>query len=191
MFFNTTFYIFDVMKRFIILLTLLLVGCKSTPVKVDYFEETDFSNFKQYYFAKQTIEQNPDFPNQALIRQRVKESIEANLEAKGFEITSNNGVKIEYLVSQSVKEPSSSFSIGLGSTNFGSSSSTSVGVGTTIPISSDSDIETFVTINFFESDKPVWSGTHMTGFGNSAPQNEKNTAIAVLVTEILKQYPPK
>lgn len=179
------------MKRLFILLALLLTGCKSTPVKVDYFEDTDFSTLKKYYFAKQEIAQNPDFPNQALIRQRVKESIEANLEAKDFEITEGEGVKIEYLVSQTVKEPSSSFSIGLGSTSFGNSSSTSVGVGTTIPISSDSDIETSVTINFYNSNKPVWSGSHFTGYGNSAPQQEKNNAIGVLITSILKQYPPQ
>ncbi|MEW6998154.1 DUF4136 domain-containing protein [Colwelliaceae bacterium BS250] len=170
-------------------LALLLQGCQSTNTTVDYDTDTNFSAFKKYQIVE-TKEQTADLDQ--LTNDRIKTAINEQLNNKAMTVNADNSdVQVSYFTNLEQRENKSSFSIGLGGSSRSGSSSTGVGLGTTIPLDSDFNVYTKITIDIYHKDKLVWRGTDGFEAENDITPQEKITEINSLVTTILAAYPPK
>ncbi|MGB0937056.1 MAG: DUF4136 domain-containing protein [Colwellia sp.] len=180
-------------------LTLLIIvsGCGSTPKppKVDYNQETNFAEFKTFYFEETkpvTEEVNPIY--QARIGKAITSALNAKtmvlVEGENLNKQDKSTVAVSFYYSQTVKPQNSSFSIGLGGGSMGSRGGASVGVSKSIPIGSDSLLITKIVINISSQGKAIWHGSDTFEGQNDLPQTEKDKLINKTVTRLLAQYPP-
>jgi hypothetical protein len=172
------------------LFILLLTACGSTPTtKVDYNEETNFSEFKSFHIGKSastSADANP------ILLSRIEKAIKNTLMQKPLTVQSESpDLLVTFHYAQQEKPNNSSFSIGLGGSSMGSRSSTGVGVSTSIPLDSSVTVITKIFIDISHNGKAVWHGTDIYEGEGDMPAMEKEKVIATTVSRLLAGFPPK
>ncbi len=79
----------DVMRRILSALGTLLVvlaGCSSLSVKVDYDKEADFQAYKTYAWAERDVPEDALADN-PLVRKRVQTAVDKTLRSKGYSLS--------------------------------------------------------------------------------------------------------
>lgn len=170
-------------------LALLLQGCQNTNTTVDYDTDTNFSTFKNYQIVE-TKEQTADLDQ--LTNDRIKAAINEQLTKKSMVVNATNtDVQVSYFTNLEQRENKSSFSIGIGGSSRSGSSSTGIGLGTTVPLDSNFNVYTKITIDIYHQGKLVWRGFDGFEAEHDITPQERTAEINSLVTAILAVYPPK
>lgn len=171
-------------------LLLLLAGCQTSNVVVDYDTATDFSGFEQYHVL--TEQASNEKQSDPLMIQRVQKALLNELNKKPMtkvaEVEAAD-LLVRYSVTTEVrnKEPSSGASIGLGS----SGRSTGVGVGFSFPLGGDrvvKDAEIIIDI-LNQAEQLQWRGSKKLEISTDDPE-KISRSIDAAVAEILSFYPP-
>ena len=178
----------------IIVLALSLSACTSM-VNVDYDKETNFNSYKTFNVNISPVRVSDDTRiNSPFMQQRVVSELNKALTNKGFKnINENQDFDVQYYldIKQDFEtQDSGSVSIGMGSF----SRHSSVGFGFTIPVGEAYSIDLLVlTVDLLstKSKKLIWRGSLGYHLYEGATPETYTTLIKDLVTEILKEYPPK
>ena len=178
----------------IIVLALSLTACTSM-VNVDYDHETNFNSYKTYKVKTTPVKVAEDTRiNSPFMQQRVVSELDTSLKIKGFVSQSNNqsfDVQYHLDIKQGFEtQDSGVVSLGIGSYSHHSS----VGFGFTIPVGETSSIDLLVlTIDMVSSKSKelIWRGSLGYPLYEGATPETYTRLIKNLVTEILKEYPPK
>ncbi|TRX55773.1 DUF4136 domain-containing protein [Thalassomonas sp. M1454] len=177
-------------KHILLVLTITVTAnaCTSTSVTVDYDPETNFKQLSSYQMVA-TKEKNAEVDQ--LTADRIVAAIEAELDKKAInKASSDAAMQISYYTVLEQREKKSSFSIGIGGSNRSGSSSTGVGLGTTIPLDSNFNVYTQITIDIYQQDKLIWRGYDGFEAEQTISPQEKTQKINELVASILSQFPP-
>lgn len=177
-------------KHILVVLTfsVIAIGCTSTSVTVDYDPETNFKQLSTYKIVA-TKEKNAEVDQ--LTADRIVAAIEAELDKKAInKATTDAAMQVSYHTVLEQREKKSSFSIGIGGSNRSGSSSTGVGLGTTIPLDSNFNVYTQITVDIYQQDKLIWRGYDGFEAEQTISPQEKTQAINELVANILSQFPP-
>ena len=164
-------------------------------VNVDYDHETNFNSYKTYKINIAPVRVSEDTRiNSPFMQQRVVSELNKAFKDKGFKnISKNQSFDVQYYldIKQDFEtQDSGAISLGLGS--YGHHSS--VGFGFTIPIGEAYSIDLLVlTIDLVSSKTKelIWRGSLGYHLYEGATPETYTTLIKNLVTEILKEYPPK
>ena len=182
----------------IIVLALSLSACASM-VNVDYDYETNFNSYKTYKVNTTPVRVSEDTRiNSPFMQQRVVSELNKAFKNKGFKKlsknpTSNESFDVQYhldIKQDFETQDSGAVSIGMGSYSHHSS----VGFGFTIPVGEAYSIDLLVlTIDLVSSKSKelIWRGSLGYHLYEGATPETYTTLIKNLVTEILKEYPPK
>ena len=172
---------------------LTLSACTSM-VNVDYDQNINFRSFTTYTIESIPVRVSGDTRiNSPFMQQRVERELNAALSAKGFEsIKKNADLKIKYYlhIKHEIETQDSGVSIGIGT----SSRHSAPGVRFNIPISEINSIDNFVlTIDVFseKTKKLIWRGSLGYDLYEGAIPEAYDRLVNELVTEILKNFPPK
>ena len=179
---------------YIIVLALSLSACTSM-VNVDYDHDTNFNSYKTYKVTTTPVRVAEDTRiNSPFMQQRVVSELNKTLKIKGFENKSKNqsfDVQYHLDIKQGFETQDSGIvSLGIGSYSHHSS----VGFGFTIPVGETSSIDLLVlTIDMVSSKSKelIWRGSLGYHLYEGATPETYTMLIKNLVTEILKEYPPK
>lgn len=178
----------------IIVLALSLSACTSM-VNVDYDHSTDFDSYKTYNINVKPIRVSDDTRiNSPFMQQRVVTELNNALKNKGFKrLTTNQSFDVQYYldIKQDFEtQDSGAVSVGFGSYSYHSS----VGFGFTVPVGETYSIDLLVlTIDLVSSKTKelIWRGSLGYHLYEGATPEAYTKLIKNLVTEILKEYPPK
>jgi hypothetical protein len=171
-----------------------LCSCAANKAHVDYDTTVSFASYKTYAWSKDTDKKTGqsrlDTP---LVHQRVQESIEKRLSAKGLKKveTAQADVLVTYHLSvAAVGQTSSSMSLGFGR----SSGRSSIGISLGMPLGSRTIEEGTLVIDLIDSKNStmVWRGiaSRKLSRGDLNPEQARAN-IDEVVQEILDNYPPK
>ena len=181
-------------KRIIVvgLASFLLWSCAGKP-SVDYDTRADFSTYKTYAWSEKTDDATKQSKvDSPLVHQRVRESIEENLQAKG--LRSVEAAQADLLVSYHLSvavtgRTSSSVSFGVGS--FGSHSSVGLSVGVPVGGRNIEEGTLVIDMNDAKTNSLVWQGAASRQLSRNATPEKTKAAVDEVVSEILANYPPK
>lgn len=170
---------------------MLISGCQTSNVKVDYDTATDFSSFKYYQWADQSGDTNKGLD--PLINARIKQAITKELQDTAFVASSAQhpaDTLVRYYFSSTTRtqEPSSRGSIGLGSGGV----SSFLGLGLSIPLGSSSevkDVAIVVDLVSPQDNQLKWRGSKNLKIGKETPAQITNI-IDAAIAEIFSFYPP-
>ncbi|WP_101758327.1 DUF4136 domain-containing protein [Oceanicoccus sp. KOV_DT_Chl] len=169
----------------------ILTGCQSSNVVVDYDTSADFSNLRHYQLQPQKANDKDFDP---LLDERTRKALQAELSKEGLiEETAEQAANIivSYHVSSQIKDKPSETgaSIGLGGS---SSGNTAMGLALSFPLGGDKVVkEIQIVIDMLNpSDKTLkWRATKNLTVGDESP--EQITAIMnAAIEEIFTFYPP-
>ena len=178
----------------IIVLALSLSAC-SSMVNVDYDKETNFNSYKTFNVNISPVRVSDDTRiNSPFMQQRVVSELNKALTNKGFKnINENQDFDVQYYLD--IKQDFETQDSGVVSLGLGSySRHSSVGFGFTIPVGEAYSIDLLVlTVDLLstKSKKLIWRGSLGYHLYEGATPETYTTLIKDLVTEILKEYPPK
>lgn len=184
------------MKRsfYILALFFLLTACSNKPtVNIDFNPKTNFEQLVSFQYPPNTdisVDSNP------IMIHRIQSAIDHNLLARGLiknDFIDNNSADITIKVkfSEQEKESNSSFSIGLGTARMGGSSRSSIGVNTSIPIDSNADIVTKITIDMSDASQAIWHGSDSYESDADMSSEQIDRAVSATVNALLDQFPPE
>lgn len=180
-------------KAYFILLMLLVSACAGDKANVDYDATADFSAFKTYAWSDKKDEAtSKSIEAYPLFHQRIRDSIDAAMKTKGFQLgdVSQADMLISYHLSVAATGYSgSSVSFGVGS--FGHSSGVGLSVG--VPVSGHVVEEGTLVINIIDAKKNsvVWQGSSSRELSRSPTPEKTNEMVNEVVNNILANYPPK
>ncbi len=172
----------------------MFLSCSGVSVKQDYDVKFDFSKLKN--FSWQTIEEKGPVVRNTLVEDRVHESVDNQLSAKGFKKAEIDKVDFfvnyHYLIRAltSSEKDRISAGFGLGSSIGSDNTFGSLGVGIPLGVRTDYEIETLV-IDIIDSTngKLIWRGYAQQKLLNSKPE-KTNANFARVVQAILEKFPP-
>ncbi|HEY5603764.1 MAG TPA: DUF4136 domain-containing protein [Gammaproteobacteria bacterium] len=174
------------------LAVLLLGSCASKPA-IDYDPAADFTAYGTYAWSAQT----DDFTKKSqadapLLHQRVRESINAAVQSKGFQLVDASAADVlvsYHLAMQITGYSGSSVSFGIG----GFSSRSAVGLSVGMPIGGQVIEEGTLAIIITDVKKNavVWQGSGARRLSPSTTPEQAKAVVDEVVSEILAGYPPK
>jgi hypothetical protein len=177
-----------------ILMVGLLCSCAATKPNVDYDTEANFSSYKTYALSEvsdeKTAKSRIDSP---LVHQRVRESIESQLDAKGLKKVDRAQADIliaYHLSTAAVGHTGATMSLGVGR----STGRSSLGVSVGVPLGQRVVEEGTLVIDIIDSktNTMVWRGVASRRLSQGQVSAEQaKTTIDGTVEEILMNYPPK
>ena len=179
---------------FIPLLFSFLAACSSQPkLDIDINPNTNFEKLTSYQFSpetKITVDSNP------IMIHRIQTAIDQVLISKGLtkqEFSDKNSADITIQVnfSEHEKQNNSSFNVGLGTSRMGGNSRSSIGVNTNIPMNSNPDIVTKITIDMRDANEAIWHGSDKFQTGTDLSLEETNAAVNEIVNRLLLNFPPE
>ena len=176
-------------KSLLLIIIILLTACKSTTTKVDYDPSTNFTAYSSYQLANYD---KAEMGENTIMFERVKSAIKISPSIQTLNYSDENAdLILSFQLTFEERTSGSSFSFGIGGTNFGNSSATSVGVGGSVPMDDDVNIFTQITINIFHQEKPIWHGSD--GFLTTTDMTpvDIDSTVQATVDKILSFYPPK
>lgn len=170
---------------------LILAGCQSSKVTVDYDSQTNFNNYRFYQWLPEKSGSSKDFD--PLMSERIKEALEQQLPNTGMKLAQGGqatDVLVRYYMATNTKSSSSKGSVGVGGASGGGSSM--MGVSLSMPLGGDSVTrETQIMIDFIDAgdEKLKWRGTRTLKFSDEPPE-QLTKMVQEVVAEILAKYPP-
>ena len=171
----------------------LLWSCAGNKANIDYDTRVDFSAYKTYVWSEKTDDATKQSKvDSPLVHQRVRESIEENLQAKGLQRAdaAQADLLVTYHLSVAVTgRTSSSVSFGVGS--FGSHSSVGLSVG--VPVGGRNIEEGTLVIDMIDTktNSLVWQGAASRQLSRSPTPEKTKAMVDEVVSEMLAGYPPK
>lgn len=166
---------------FALVLMLGLLGCPSKNVHTDYDHNVNFANFHTYSWGTVTTS-NP------LYVQRIKDAINPDLQAKGWQLVPSGGdVTIMAVGSSQDQKVYQTFYNGLGAEDyywgFG-------GMGRSMTTVRSYKVGTLVVDMYDAKNKHIiWRGTASGDISNSPNENQQRFDKAI--DQMLKNFPPK
>jgi hypothetical protein len=168
-----------------VLISLVFFGCSSISVSSDYDVYADFTKYKTFYIYKGEL-RGSELEDAPLVKKRVLEAIESELQKKGF--TDTDSVKADLtvyaLANTADKVNVSSYSYGYG-----------YGWGP-YPYGRNIDVTYYtqgsLIIDFVDNkkDELIWRGIGTAALKNTGTPDERKKFINEAVAKILDQYPP-
>lgn len=178
---------------FLIFILLMLSSC-SSMVNVDYDRNANFRSLKTYHLVPKAIRISKDTRvNSPFMQQRVLNELDAALSNKGFtslETNADFNVKHYLDIKPELETLDSGVTLGFGSFNQHSA----IGFDYIVPIGETNRIDKLVlTIDIIEnkSNELLWRGSLGYSLYEGSTPETYNKLINELVSEILKNFPPK
>ena len=185
------------MKHILLLLALapLLAGCAGVSVKQDYDTSVNFQKMRTYAWqAHVNKETGTVSADNSLVGERVRNSVDAVLSAKGYQKAPSGGADFLVEYSYNVAKETDSGSGTSSSVSFGTSFSRGygmfgMGVGQS---SSNTEMETLsVDISSPAASKLIWRGFVEQELVRRDDPNKSAQDIRKTVEKILSKFPPK
>lgn len=178
-------------KILFIMLSLFLSAC-APLVNIDYDTKTDFTSLKSYSNNITPVRVSEDTRvNSPFMLKRVTQEIDVSLSTSGFSSTKNNPdmlVKYHLDIRQEVETQQSGFTIGFGT----STRNTAVGFAFNAPAEDTGTIDKLVlTIDIYNGKKLIWRGSKDYTLYKGQKPSSYDELIKDLVSDILKNFPPK
>ena len=177
----------------ILLVSLMLSACAS-GVNIDYDKDANFKTFKTYNVDKTPVRISVDTRiNSPFMQERVAKELDAVLTKKGFKYLKDNAeltVKYYLDIKHEVETDDSGVSIGFGR----SSGNSAIGFGFGVPLGETSSIDKLIlTVDVISSKAGtlIWRGSLGYTLVDGATPETYSQLIKDLVSEILKNFPPK
>jgi hypothetical protein len=126
---------------------------------------------------------------------RIQTAIDTTLIAKGltkhdYVDKQSADITIKVSFSEQERQNNSSFSIGLGTSRMGGNSRSSIGVNTSVPINSDADIITKITIDMSDKHQAIWHGSDSFEVKGDLSMEQTDQAVYTTVNNLLANFPP-
>ena len=179
---------------YITVMALMLSACASM-VNVDYNKNTNFNKYKTYKIIITPVRVTEDTRIQSpFMQQRVVSELDKALTIKGFKnFKKNQDFDVQYYldIKKDFETEDSGF-VSFGTGNF--SHHSSIGFGFTLPIGETNSIDSLVlTIDLVstKSQELIWRGSLDYQLYEGATPEFYTDLVKNLVTEILKEFPPK
>lgn len=174
-------------------LSVLLAGCSSVLVNLDYDSVLDFSTFKTYawQYEEQPVTGNPRVDND-LNDQRIRRAVDVELREKGFMQVdkAEADLLVAYFMDYQMRIDSrgGSFSYGLGTRSAGRSGGVAFSTGTDI---SDYEEEQ-LTIDLLSSatEKTIWRGRGRSKTSNTSSPEKNEAKTHFVIKRVLESFPP-
>ncbi len=187
------------MKRYVyyFLLVFLVSACAGNKANVDFDTSADFGAFKTFAWSEATDEATIKSITAApLVHQRVRESIESNLETRGLKSVdaAQADMLVTYHLSVAVTgHTSSSVSVGIGRSRTGSSSRSSIGISGRVPVGRRTVQEGTLVIAmiYAKSNSVIWQGSSSRQLSRSSTPERQQALVNEVVNERLEKYPPR
>jgi len=174
------------MNRYIIILILFvawLPACSpALKVTSDYDRQADFSKYKTYTFAPETM----SLPVNDLNKRRILSEIETNMATKGFAKAEAGDLLVDVRVSAKERKEATAYnSGGYGGYRYG-------GGFQTTNVSVQTYVDGTLIISFIDAAKKelVWQGTGVKTLYQDATTEQREKNITDAVKGILAKYPP-
>lgn len=181
------------MRRYILLITCLLLNACASIVNVDYDKATNFANLKTFMVESKPVRVAQDTRiDSPFMQQRVATAIQQALKAKGMKsVISKADLQVKYYldIKQEIESTDSGMTIGVGT----SSGSTAFGFGFAVPASDTSSYDKLVvTLDMVSGSngKLIWRGSLAYRLHDGGTPEKRTEQIQKMVQEILKQFPP-
>ena len=187
------------MKYLLMLLSagvFLLAGCSSLDVSTDFDPSQDFSTYKTYAWytgdmpADDALSQNP------LIQKRVANSVDKDLQAKGYKLAESGDPDFVVIIHAGLKERMQVTNTGYGGYGYGGYGYGRYGAGwggyTDTHVSYYDEATLVVDIADFAKKELVWRGMG-TGVVSSKDRTaEESQEVAdEVIMKIMQDFPPK
>ena len=170
--------------RFLVLLVLsaIIVSC-GTAVGVDYDQQTDFSQYTTYNYYPNLESGLSELDNTRIIK-----STDSILQLRGFVLSEDPQLYINFFATEFLSNSNSSIGIGVG----GGGGNVSGGVSGGIPIGGKV-INQRLTVDFIdvEKDNLIWQAIADGDFKEKASPKKMSSYYYSVMSKILKKYPPK
>lgn len=169
----------------------ILAGCQSSKVTVDYDSETNFSNYRFYQWLPEKSGSSEDFD--PLMSERIKDALQQQLPNTGMKLAQGDqaaDVKVRYFMARSTKSSGSKSSIGVGGASGGGGSM--MGMSMSMPLGGSSVTQQAqIMVDFIDAkdEKLKWRGSRTLKFGDEPPE-QLNQMVQEVIAEILAKYPP-
>ena len=182
-------------RHAIVMMTLLLLtGCASTNVSRDYDTSVDFAAYRTWAW-REAAPQETDDPRveNPLLGSRIKEAVDGNLRAKGFDPGTSGAPDflVSYRISYSQKIGSSGnvgFSVGFGR----STGSRTTGVSVGSPSTYEEYDEETITLDIHdgETGSLAWRAASTRKVRTGQSPDEITADVNQRVAEMLEGFPP-
>lgn len=172
---------------------LFLSAC-STVANIDYDKNFNFDKLKSFSVQEKPIRISADTRvNSPFMQKRVLQEIKSELIKKDFVNKEENAeLKIKYYLDIKREFESYDSGVSLGFGSFGRHSA--IGLGFNIPAEESRSIDKLrLTIDVFlnKANKLIWRGSTEEYLERGSNPERNTVLIRQLVTEILKEFPPK
>ncbi|MBY5992174.1 DUF4136 domain-containing protein [Ferrimonas balearica] len=179
------------MKHLAILLSALVIfGCSSNSVSLDYNSQTDFNAINRYALLA------PDEGLDPLMDKRIRTAIAEQLEAKGWQALaegdvqlSGDAVAIAYQAWQETRSRDSGMTIGVGGGR--SSGNSSIGGSVAIPVGDSTRKVQVIRIDMVQAGQLIWRASDDFNVSDRDSPEKRNERTQELVTRLLAQFPPQ
>ncbi|WP_300434239.1 DUF4136 domain-containing protein [Christiangramia sp.] len=164
-------------------LLLFIAACNSPKAVYDYDQQVNFDRYNSY-----TIFPDLQTGLSQLDEARLLESIERQMQEKGFSDSSSPGIYVNVYTKKFQQDNRSRVGVGIG----GGGGNVGVGVSGGIPLGQmDSYLE--LTFDFIdvENDALIWQAVVESSFDMNADPQKRQEKFDKIVTKALEGYPPK
>ena len=182
------------MPHFLIALLLpllILAGCQSSKVTVDYDSQTNFNSYRFYQWLPDKSGTSDDID--PLMSERIKDALEQQLPNTGMKPAQGEqaaDVLVRYFMARSTKSSGSKGSVGVGGASGGGGSV--MGLSMSMPLGGDSVTQQAqVMVDFIDAkdEKLKWRGSRTFKFSDEPPE-QLTAMVQEVIAEILAKYPP-
>jgi len=171
------------LSLFTIILSLTFTSCSTVKVVSDYDSKTDFSKYQTFAFYKPGIDKAEISD---LDKKRIMREIQANLEAKGMNISENPDLLISIFTKE--RERVDVYNNNFGYWGYGIGPWYGGYGGTSVSTSTEGTL--FIDFIDKEKNELVWQGVGKGDLVMSSVE-KKEARIKEIVSKILAQYPPE
>jgi hypothetical protein len=168
---------------------LLLAGCTSVRLGLDYDTSTDFSSLRTFAWHPESHQEDAKNSQNPLIDARIRTAIEETLISKGYEkvVLDSADFLVGFHFSVERKLEVSSMNATFGYSQYGRGGS--LGYQTSVTEYDEGII--VIDIAEAETDALVWRGSGARRVGTSNDPDKVTKKVNRAVSEILSQFPPK
>jgi len=167
----------------ILLLLLLLNSCYTVQVNYDYERKANFEAYKTYDYYS-----DMDTGLSALDTRRLLNAMDAEMKAKGFELSANPDFLIDIKSDEFREAQNSNVGIGMGGTGRTLGGGVSVG----IPLGNNR-LSRQIIIEFVDENKMglFWQAVSESAYNPNSKPETREAQFQKIVSKVLEAYPPK
>jgi hypothetical protein len=165
------------------ILALFIVSCAPIRVDYDYDKSTNFNAYKTYqYYA------NLDTGLSELDTRRLLNTLDAQMEAKGFYLSENPDFFIDIKSTEFQNSPRQTVGVGVG----GAGRNVGGGITIGLPIG-QANLNRQIIIDFVDENKKqlFWQAISESSFNQNATPEKREERLHAIVEKVLAGYPPE